>query len=87
MHPKQNAQRSINGRGFNRLAYFGLTLVGAFFAVNRNAGDAVIYWALALAFDPFNAGQSFRTRPLWQKAWLVGHLVLLFATLIATFLD
>lgn len=45
----------------------------------RNFGEAVIFWGVALIFDPFNPRVSFGKRPLYQKIWLIIHLIITFS--------
>lgn len=40
---------------------------------------------ISLIFDPFDANVSFSARPLWQRTWLIIHLVLLFVLFIVHF--
>lgn len=43
---------------------------------------------IALAFDPFDQSVSWKERPLYQRAWLIVHLVLLaMAALAAIYLS
>lgn len=63
----------------NRL-FYGLFIALAVFQLARGAGgEAFASFGLALIFDPFDQEQGWASRPLWQRAWLIGHLVLLCA--------
>lgn len=60
---------------------YGLSLVFG----SNNANQALIYFGLALAFDPFDVNQPWKERPKWQKGVLVAELIftfLLFITMI-----
>lgn len=53
--------------------------------IENNINNAVIYFGLALAFDPFDVNQPWKERPKWQKGVLIAELVftlLLFITMI-----
>jgi putative Mn2+ efflux pump MntP len=43
--------------------------------IKHSAGDAVTYFGIALAFDPFDQNQPWKERPNWQKAVLIFHIV------------
>ena len=36
--------------------------------------DAATQFGIALAFDPFDQNQTWKDRPMWQKAVLIIHL-------------
>lgn len=38
-----------------------------FLFLKQNSDDALIYFGLALAFDPFDQTQKWQERPIWQK--------------------
>jgi hypothetical protein len=64
---------------FYKFLYGGFVLFGLYYAIfSKNFGDAAMMLGIALAFDPFNQQQAFNERPIWQKAWLIVHLVLVF---------
>jgi H+/Cl- antiporter ClcA len=59
----------------NRWLYIGFVLFGFYMIVFRQAfSDAVTFFGIALAFDPFDQAQPWKERPFWQKAWLFVHL-------------
>jgi hypothetical protein len=65
---------------FYRILYGGFVLFGLYYAIfSQNFGEAGMMLGIALAFDPFNQKQPFDERPNWQKAWLIVHLILVFA--------
>jgi len=45
----------------------------------KQFSEAVIYLGVALAFDPFNQNQTWKQRPVWQRAVLILHLALVAA--------
>lgn len=63
--------------GFNRVLYAAFVLFGAYWLVRGEAGEAFSMIGIALIFDPFDTEQSWHDRPAWQRAWLIGHLVVL----------
>ncbi len=67
---------------FNRVLYVSFTILSLYyfiFSTDKMQGVACL--GIALAFDPFNQKQPFLERPLYQKVWLVIHLVLVFIPL------
>ena len=49
-----------------RLAYSAFILLGIIYLVKKDFSNAVIYWGLALVFDPFDQQVAFNKRPFWQ---------------------
>jgi hypothetical protein len=72
-----------------RLLYGGFVLMAIYYAIlPRDFGDAAMNLGIALAFDPFDQSVSWKERPLYQRAWLIVHLVLLaMAALAAIYLS
>lgn len=69
---------------FNKYAYVIFLLAGIVFLFLKNYSSAVIFLGLAPVFDPFNPAVKFNHRPLWQRLWLVAHVVV---TLFAVYLS
>jgi hypothetical protein len=42
---------------------------------SKDLSQGVINIGIALAFDPFDPKQPFKERPLYQKGWLLMHVV------------
>ena len=64
----------------NRWLYGGFVLFGLYLIISRQSySEAVIYFGIALAFDPFDQTQPWQKRPLWQKVWLIVHLAIVAA--------
>ena len=63
----------------NKIFYSLFVITGAWFLFERNFEEAVIFWGVALIFDPFNPRVSFGKRPLYQKIWLIIHLIITFS--------
>jgi hypothetical protein len=59
---------------------YGLSLVFG----SNNANQALIYFGLALAFDPFDVNQLWKERPNWQKSILIAELLFTFLLLISS---
>jgi len=59
---------------------YGLSLVFG----SNNANQALIYFGLALAFDPFDVKQPWKERPNWQKSILIAELVFTLLLLISS---
>ena len=72
-------QKTIN---LNKPAYIVFVLTGIAFLIMKDFSQAVIFWGLALVFDPFNINVAFNKRPPYQKAWLIVHLAITFALLV-----
>jgi len=66
----------------NRLLYIVFIITAVAFCCSKDYNTAVIFSGIALVFDPFNTQQPFTERPLWQKFWLLVHVIAVF-TLIA----
>jgi hypothetical protein len=61
---------------FNKVLYIGFLLLGIYQAlVAKDYMQAAASMGIALAFDPFNPEQKWNDRPLWQKAVLIIHLL------------
>lgn len=67
---------------FNRIAY-GLSILLAFYFlfISKDVSQAAGTLGIALIFDPFDQNVSFGKRPVYQKAWLIIHLVSVLALL------
>lgn len=62
---------------FNRWAYAIFVLLAAYQFVYSDPSDAIASFGIALVFDPFNPKVKWGDRPLWQRAWLLIHLLLM----------
>jgi len=62
------------GYSFNQPAYVIFLFAGIYFLIKKYFSQAVIFWGLALVFDPFKTTISFNKRPVSQQIWLVVHL-------------
>lgn len=63
---------------YNAFVYAAFTLTGIiYWFVEKGTMNSVVYMGIALVFDPFDQQMRWSARPLWQRSWLVIHLVLL----------
>lgn len=68
---------------FNRLVYFAFIITGILYiAFKHNASDSIIYFGLALAFDPFDQEVKWADRSIYQKLLLVLHLALVLGLIV-----
>jgi|688.fasta_scaffold911134_2 hypothetical protein len=63
---------------FNKFLYLGFIILGSFYLFQKDIGQTLIYFGIALAFDPFNIEQKWNERPTWQKIVLITHLSIVF---------
>lgn len=74
----------MQGR-FNLYFYLGFIVLGLYnLLVNRDYAQLAALWGIAFLFDPFDINQSWKERPVWQRAVLI---VQLFVVLVAVLLD
>jgi len=66
----------------NKLAYAMLLLAGIYFLIQKDFSQAVVFWGLALVFDPFNTEIPFNKRPAYQQLWLIVHLSITLALFV-----
>jgi hypothetical protein len=64
---------------FNKVLYVGFWAFGCYQIFKQDYMQAASFLGIALAFDPFDVDQSWKQRPLWQKAMLIFHLALVAA--------
>ena len=69
-------------KNINKPAYFIFLAAGIYFLIGKDFSQAVVFWALAPAFDPFNINVPFQKRPFYQQAWLIVHLSITFALVV-----
>ena len=67
---------------FNKYLYIGFVILGIYQAIaNQDYIQAASSLGIGMAFDPFNHGQKWTDRPIWQKAVLIAHLAIVAALL------
>ena len=72
----------INSLTLNRWAYAALLLAGLLSLAFNDWMMAIILIGTSLGFDPFNTKKAWHSRPVWQRLWLIVHLVIVFTLLI-----
>lgn len=63
----------------NRVLYGSFVLLSLYFFLTKSYEDAVINLGIALIFDPFDQTVRWDMRPVWQRVWLIAHLVIMVA--------
>ena len=63
---------------FNKILYLSFILLGGIYLFQKDIGQTLLYFGIALAFDPFNIEQKWNDRPTWQKMVLISHLSIVF---------
>ena len=70
---------------FNKYLYVGFVLVGLFQGLfSKDLGSAMSSLCIALAFNPWGS-KNWKEAPVWQKAILLVHLVLVLGLLVYWF--
>ena len=62
----------------NKFLYTGFLLLGCIYLLQKDISQTLIFFGIALAFDPFNTEQKWNDRPIWQKMVLITHLSIVF---------
>lgn len=63
---------------FNKFLYIGFLLLGGIYLLYKDISQTLIFFGIALAFDPFDTEQKWNERPNWQKMVLITHLSIVF---------
>ncbi|OAQ41591.1 hypothetical protein A5893_00290 [Pedobacter psychrophilus] len=69
---KENAK----GLNINKPAYAIMISFGVIYLIFKEWSMASVMISLALVFDPFDVSIKWTKRPLWQRAWLILHLLI-----------
>ncbi|WP_297334472.1 hypothetical protein [Flavobacterium sp.] len=57
---------------YNRFLHIAFILFGCYKLIfSEEKEDALIYFGIAPAFDPFDTKQAWNEKPVWQKAILL----------------
>jgi hypothetical protein len=68
---------------FSRIIYAALIVAGILHLLHSHKpDDAIVYFALALSFDPFDNTVKWENRSITQKGWLCVHLALVLALVV-----
>lgn len=69
-------------RLFNRLMYGGFVAISLYqLLIHKDLSDAMSNLGIALIFDPFDPKVSWANRPIYQRAWLIVHVMVVFVLL------
>ncbi|HEX4875049.1 MAG TPA: hypothetical protein VFV31_00150 [Chitinophagaceae bacterium] len=73
----ENKQEKTN-RNLQRIGYLALTITGIIMMlIDKSPAAGISNLGVALVFDPFDPQLAFNKRPLWQRLWLITHVVVL----------
>lgn len=68
--------KTILSAHLNRIGYAAFVIAGILFCFfKQDYSGSAMYLGLALIFDPFDTKVTFQLRPMWQKTWLMMHLI------------
>jgi len=71
---------------YQKIVHVLIILIGiTFLALGKEPSEALMFFGLALAFDPFDPKQPWKERPVWQRTILLAELfmvILLFIGMI-----
>ncbi len=78
MNTTDNSQVKASSFKYNRWGYGAFVVLSLyFFFVSKDLGSAVSNFGIALVFDPFDQTVTWNKRPLYQRVWLIAHLIIL----------
>lgn len=70
-----------------RFLYGAFVLLGLYYLIFRqDPGSAISNLGIALIFDPFDQRVRWNDRPMYQRVWLVVHVVFVFVVMGMAFL-
>lgn len=73
---------------FNKILCSGFVLLAVYAVfISKEYGAALSNGGIALAFDPFNQQAKWDSRPLYQRLWLIAHVMLVLVGLIYLLLN
>lgn len=76
-----NKPNGISGK-YNKTLYSCFVLIAIYFLlINKDIESAMSNLAIALIFDPFDQTISFAKRPVFQRIWLLVHVLIIFSLL------
>jgi hypothetical protein len=67
---------------YNRFLYGAFVILAVVFVATGQFTSAMSNLGIALIFDPFDQKVAWQNRPLYQRAWLLVHLVLVLGLLV-----
>jgi len=79
---KERTHSIDKSRLFNRIMYGAFVLLSAYYLIIGNdLSSAMANLGIGLIFDPFDQKITWQHRPLYQRAWLLIHVSLVFVLL------
>lgn len=77
MEVQRNTAIKNNKFTFFSSAYGLFTLAGlGYFFFGNDLSMGITFFGVALVFDPFDQSVTWKDRPLYQRVWLVAHVIL-----------
>jgi len=64
---------------FNKIGYGAFVIIAAYFLISGDLSSFCIQFGIALVFDPFDQKVVWKDRPVYQRAWMIVHLIILFS--------
>lgn len=77
MEKTNSIQKDVTSQ-FNKIAYGAFVLLAIYFLITGDLGSFCMQFGIALVFDPFNQSIVWKDRPLYQRIWMIAHLIVLF---------
>lgn len=82
--PDSNVRFAHVPKTFNRVMYGLFVALAIYHLVFRDdLSDAMSTLGIALIFDPFDQNVDWKRRPRYQNVWLIIHVIVVFALLVA----
>ncbi len=67
---------------YNRFLYGAFVALGLYFLLaKKDIPTAMSNFGIALIFDPFDQKVMWQNRSLYQRVWLIVHIIILFVLL------
>lgn len=70
----------------SKIGYAAFIVLSIYFLITNQVMTAASNLGIALIFDPFNQQQKWNNRPMYQRAWLLVHVALVFGLFIYGYL-
>jgi len=81
MFTTENSQ--VKTFNYSRWGYGAFVVLSLYFLfISKDLGSAVSNFGIALVFDPFDQTVSWNKRPLYQRVWMIAHLVILISLFV-----
>lgn len=69
------------------IGYIAFLLLGLYYLVQKEYGEAASMMGIGLIFDPFNPSTPFSQRPFYQRLVLLGHLATVLTLFVVTLIS